>query len=101
MEIYFCYVLELEDSYEVYRRPEGQRRTQHGQQYAWQETQAEEPAEVRYASVKEVDDMTVTPHSTIELPLPTATPSMSFWDALRLFENQSLWKYFWCNGNGK
>ena len=36
-------------------------------------------------------------HSFIEVPhTPTA-----FWDVLHSFENQSLWKYFHCDGNGE
>ena len=59
------------------------------------------PEEVRYASIQEVDDMTVSLHSTAEIPATPEEPSMSFWDALHSFENQSLWKYFRCDEDGK
>ena len=54
----------------------------------------------RYASVREVDEMTVALHSVVAVPRPV-TPATDFWEVLHSFSNQSLWRYFHCDGDGR
>ena len=39
-------------------------------------------------------------HSFVEVPSKVERPT-AFWEVLHFFENQLLWKYFLCDGDGK
>ena len=47
-----------------------------------------------------MNDSTVSLHSTIPVP-QHIEPSIDFWEVLRSFDNQSLWRSFHCHGDGK
>ena len=53
-----------------------------------------------YISIHQLDDMPVTLHSQIVVPLPIA-PVTDFWEVLHSFNNHSLWNNFTCDGDGK
>ncbi len=89
------------DTFKIYQRVEEQRVTIFGQRYTWSESRLGEPVDIIYASVRQLDDMTVTLHSIAALPPSPPVISLKFWDALRSFDNQSLWRYFRCDGNGE
>ena len=74
--------------------------TRRGQQYRWEYSTYELEESGEYASVLPVDDFLVTLHSVLPVPAPSPAPSTDFWDILRSFENQSLWTYFRCDGDG-
>ena len=47
-----------------------------------------------------VDESTVRLHSSAFLPVEPS-PKVDFWEVLRSFENQTLWRYFHCEGDGR
>lgn len=57
------------------------------------------PSSHKYASVDIASDSTVSLLSSANVFRPVA-PSLDFWDVLRDLPNQTLWKYFHCDGDG-
>ena len=55
---------------------------------------------VDYASVEVLSSNEVKVHSTALAPRRT-TATYSLRDTLKTFPNQSLWRYFRCDGNGE
>ena len=53
-----------------------------------------------YASVCHVNETTVTYHSGAAVPA-SEPKSTRFWNVLRSFENQSLWRHLSCDGDGE
>jgi hypothetical protein len=45
-----------------------------------------------------INNITVTYHSMVVVPTKE-TQSTCFWNVLHLFEDQSLWRHFSCDGN--
>ncbi len=89
------------DTFEIYQRVKEQRVTRFVQRYTWRESRLGEPVNISYARIRQLDDMTVTLHSIVALPPSPPFISLKFWDALRSFDNQSLWRYFRCDGDGE
>ena len=100
-EIYFCWVYEGADTFEIYQRAKEQQATRFGQRYTWSESSLGKPVDISYASIRQLDDMTVTLHSIAALPPSPPVISLKFWDALWSFDNQSLWRYFRCDSDGE
>ena len=73
--------------------------TRYGQQYKWTENRTDDPPMHTHASIREVNDSTVSLHSTLAAFVPP-TPTTNFWDILKSYPNQSMWKYFYCDGDG-
>jgi len=87
-------------SYQVFVKDTLNRTTRYGTKYSLSRALLGEPPQLEYASIRRVNNETVTLHSTapvfVALPAPT-----SFLDTLHSFENQSLWRYFHCDGDGE
>jgi len=83
----------------VYKCEERAHATRYGQQFAWSKAHENEPQCVRYASIRHINDHTVTLHSTASIPRELSQPT-AFWDVLCSFENQTLWRDFRCDGDG-
>ncbi len=77
-EIYFCWVDEGADTFEIYQRVEEQRVTRFGQRYTWNESRLGEPVDISYASVRQLDDITVTLHSIAALHPSPPVISLKF-----------------------
>jgi len=99
-ELYYVYEEEFEDRYDVFHRKSRAHNTRYGQQYQWEATCEGIPPKHTYASIREVDDSTVTLHSKIAVARPIQVET-DFWAVLHGFENQSLWRNFQCDGDGK
>ena len=99
-ELYFVHSDGPVECYDLFCREPGIYPTRYGSKYRWIETKEGVPPSGIYASVRELSDNTVTLHSScpIYTPIPVAT---DFWEVLHSFENQSLWRYFHCDGDGK
>ena len=74
-------------------------------QYKWSHEMEEicdtdNPLFNKYATVEDPVPDRVSLHSTIPIPIPDAPPD-SILDTLNSWPNQSLWKYFRCDGDGR
>ena len=99
-ELYYVYEDEFEDKFDVFCKNNHLHNTRYGQQYQCEESREGIPPKHTYASIREVDDSTVTLHSKMEVACPIEVDT-DFWVVLRSFDNQSLWKNFQCDGDGK
>ena len=91
---------DFEEIHDVFTPQAMARPTRFGQRYEWTRTQLGGAPMDYYASVCHVNEMTVTYHS--KAAAPTSEPkSTRFWDVLRSFENQSLWRHLSCDGDGE
>jgi hypothetical protein len=89
-----------DDSYAVLTPPPLLRRTRHGTTYRWTHSCLGTVPPSDWASVHIVSQMQIQLHSSTPQPLIPDTNS-SFLDVLASFENQSLWKFFKCDGDGE
>ena len=74
--------------------------TRRGRLYHWRGTQEGQIPNASHASVELLPNGCARLHSTLaryQAPEPVA----DFWEVLHSFENQSLWRYFHCDGDGK
>ena len=100
LELYHLYKFGGIDQYDVYAKQSSERVTRFGQKFKWTEAKEGTPESTVYASVREVSDAVVSLHSTASIPMPIS-PVVDFWEVLHSFPNQSLWRNFVCDGDGK
>lgn len=74
--------------------------TRSGPRFQWNHSAYGPSPGTHYASVRPIDQMTVTLHSSIAMPRALTQPT-NFWHVLRSFENQSLFNNFVCDGDGE
>ena len=87
--------------YDEYNKDVGGHNTRRGQQYTWAREVEGEPPQHFYASVAyEEGTQVVSLHLYCAIPRPPRKPSR-FWETLRSFENQAMWKYFSCDKDGE
>ena len=98
--LYFSYCQGGLDCYDTYCKESTDRVTRFGQKFTWESTCEGVPTASIYASVRDVDDSTVSLHSTAAIPRPLSL-NTDFWEVLHSFLNQSLWRSFRCDGDGK
>ena len=85
--------------YDVYTIDPSTPYTRHGSQFVWSWTSWTSPTQTSYASIRRIDQMRITLHSTATMPISVPTET-DFWTVLHSFENQSLWENFVCDGDG-
>lgn len=91
----------MSNTYSVFAKVTMPYLTQFGQQYKWSNNRSDDPPMHTHASIREVNDSTVSLHSTLAPFIPhTCTFETSFWDIFQSYPNQSMWKYFYCDGKG-
>ena len=83
----------------IYSRDDTIRFTRTGTTYRWIATGMGPAPHLLHASVQEDSEYVVKLHSTAHCYTPSSVPR-GFWPTLRSFENQTLWEYFVCDGDG-
>lgn len=92
----------LEDgrkAFQVYECQSRRHNTRYGALFKLMRTEMGSPISTSFASVLEVDEFHVRLHSQASVPRPISKPT-AFWDVLKSFSNQSLWRHFHCEGDG-
>ena len=97
--LYLVHSVNSMEAFDVYTLEEMQYSTRQGQIFVWTWSEYDRPPQLQYASVIRLDRWKVKLHSITEVIHETPHVT-NFWDILQSFENQSLWKYFICDGDG-
>jgi hypothetical protein len=97
--LYFEFARDDATYHRVYHRDANIRATRTGTIYRWFATCFGPAPRVSHASVYVESEMTVKLHSTAACYV-SPVASRGFWPTLRTFDNQTMWKYFVCDGDG-